>query len=135
MSDEGRTGRFRGSVLRLIVMYKVMAKLFAELPVPISLPESPLTEAASEIGLLALDRAQRHLIPDLPVTDEAKYMLQQVVLEWLTAWEMSMLLRDGGFTKAPWRLEVLEYALDRMSVCVDDAAERLGLDLDRGLGE
>lgn len=129
MTDEGRTGRYREAVVMLVATYNMTGKLLAELPIPIRLPEAPIAEAATEIGLLALDKAQRHLVPDQPMPDEDKRLVQELIVDWLTAWELGRLLRAQGFTVAPWRLEALELAMDRITVYCQEVSKRLGIDL------
>ena len=84
----------------------------ADLPVPIAVPDFITDEGPNHESVIALDRA-RTLIDDEPIPAIVKQAMKDLILDWLTAYEMMVLRRMAG--PAPWRLAAAEYALTRLA--------------------
>lgn len=92
--------------------YAYVAGLLADLPVPIVLPDLvQAVDGEPTECLMALSRA-RQLIEDEPIEEDHKRAYEHMVLEWFAAYEILALTKLAG--PAPWRLDVVEYALNRL---------------------
>lgn len=87
-----------------------LREFLADLPIPVVVPSLVTEGEQAREAFLSLNRA-RTLIDDEPISDAAKAAHKDLILKWLTAYEMVVLLEIAG--PAPWRLDLVEYALAR----------------------
>ncbi|MBC9730689.1 hypothetical protein H8R17_40165 [Streptomyces sp. TRM68367] len=100
-------------------MYAYMQALFEELPLPVTVPDlepSGDDEDAPAKALLSLNRV-RQLIEDEPISERHKRSFEHMVLDWFAAYEMLVLTELAG--PAPWRLDVVQFALVRMTTWIE----------------
>ncbi|MFF9215608.1 hypothetical protein [Streptomyces viridosporus] len=119
MADHDSRERFLMLAEAAVGAYAYLAGLLADLPVPVVIPD--LVQAMdSDVEptecLLALNRA-RVLIEDEPISEAHKRAYEHMVLDWFAAYEVLALTKMAG--PAPWRLDVVEFALNRMVTWIE----------------
>ncbi|MFD5266740.1 hypothetical protein [Streptomyces sp. NPDC058335] len=117
MADHDRD-RFLALMEGIIGAWAYMQGLFEDLPLPVTLPafEARDDEDGPATALLALNRV-RQLIQDEPIPDRDKRAYEHMVLDWFAAYEMLVLTKMAG--PAPWRLDVVEFAVNRFVTWVE----------------
>lgn len=91
-------------------------ELLGDLPIPVVVPRIVTETGVEPEAILSLNRA-RTLIDDEPISESAKISYKDLILEWFTAYEILVLRNIAG--PAPWRLDIAEYALTRLSVVAE----------------
>lgn len=91
--------------------YLIIYIVLGELPVPIQIPE-PGTDWPAAEALPAMNRA-RELVQDEPIAEVVKRMLGAVLIDWLTCYEMAVVVLNLG--EAPWRIDAMEHLLARIA--------------------
>lgn len=95
--------------------YRMMARLFDALPIPIRLDprvdewDGPQLKAA----ILALDRVRRTLIDDQPIREDDKGPMKTMILDWITAFELCASTAATGAD--PWRVDAIDWTCERVS--------------------
>ncbi|MFF8656810.1 hypothetical protein [Streptomyces huasconensis] len=106
--DDERTAYLMEATLGATYLVRL---LLADLPIPVVIPEIAEEGSLNTEAILSLDRA-RALIDDEPISHHAKVAHRDMILEWFTAYEILVLREIAG--PAPWRLDIAEYALERL---------------------
>jgi len=125
VADHDSRERFLALAEATVGAFAYMAALLEELPVPVVVPDLVLAvdDEPTEV-MLGLNRA-RTLIEDEPISDRHKRAYEHLVLDWFAAYETLALVKLAG--PAPWRLDVVEFALQRfmtwVEVIEDDAPD------------
>ncbi|MGW3166964.1 hypothetical protein ACWC9Q_29720 [Streptomyces sp. NPDC001142] len=114
MADHDSRGRYLALVEAVIGLYAYVSALLEELPLPIVVPD--IVQSIDEDQdpadcLMALNRA-RALVEDEPISDTAKRAYEHMLLDWFAAYEIIVLVKMAG--PAPWRLDAVEFALNRI---------------------
>ncbi|WP_282795168.1 hypothetical protein [Streptomyces sp. CC224B] len=109
----------------------LVREFLAELPIPVVVPELVTETTMAPEAVLSLNRA-RALIDDEPISEHAKIVYRDLILEWFTAYEILVLRKIAG--PAPWRLDIAEYALERFGALAEliesGEVDNFGFDLD-----
>jgi hypothetical protein len=110
--------RFLALMEGVLGAWAYMQGLFEDLPLPIILPafEPVDDEDGPATALLALNRV-RTLIEEEPISETHKRAFEHMVLDWFAAYEMLVLTRLAG--PAPWRLDTVEFAVNRFVTWVE----------------
>lgn len=109
------------------VAYTLIAKILELLPIPISIPVVIDREWKASEASAALIRSHG-LIIDLPVEDEVKMLIYQMILDWQVAFAFGAL---DHVRPATWRLDCAEYALARLEAQAEVVTEKLTADPER----
>ncbi|MGW4950649.1 hypothetical protein [Streptomyces parvulus] len=114
MADHDSRERFLALAEAVVGAWAYMAGLLEDLPIPVIIPD--LVRMMDEDGdpadaLLALNRV-RAVIDDEPITEAHKRAFEHMMLDWFAAYEVLTLVKVAG--PAPWRLDVVEFALNRL---------------------
>ncbi|MFE2046377.1 hypothetical protein ACFXAZ_36745 [Streptomyces sp. NPDC059477] len=112
MADHDKE-RFLALAEGMVGVYAYIAGLLKDLPIRIVIPD--LVKVMDDDRdpkdlLLALNRV-RAAIQDEPISETHKRAFEHLVLDWFAAYEMLALVKLAG--PAPWRLDVVEFALNR----------------------
>ncbi|MBK3630525.1 hypothetical protein JHN59_38165 [Streptomyces sp. MBT49] len=97
-------------------MHEHLRALLHSLPIPVVVPDFIGDDGPNPEAVFALDRA-RHLIEDEPISRTRQTSYQDLIIEWMTAYEMLVLTRVAG--PAPWRLDCVEFAISRFTVLAE----------------
>ncbi|MET9815310.1 hypothetical protein [Streptomyces sp. NPDC006355] len=117
MADHDSKERFLMLAEAAVGAYAYVAGLLADLPVPITLPDLvQAVDGEPTECLMALSRA-RVLIEDEPIEEAHKRAYEHMVLDWFAAYEILALTKMAG--PAPWRLDVVEFALNRLVTWIE----------------
>ncbi|EST24369.1 hypothetical protein [Streptomyces roseochromogenus] len=114
MADHDSRERFLALGEAVIGAYAYIASLLEDLPIPVIIPD--IVQVAEEGGdladvLLALNRV-RAVVEDEPISEYHRRAFEHMLLDWFAAYEIITLVRVAG--PAPWRLDVVEFALNRL---------------------
>ncbi|WP_328439356.1 hypothetical protein OHA71_23750 [Streptomyces sp. NBC_00444] len=115
MADHDSRERFLALAEATVGAYAYIAGLLEDLPIPVIVPD--LVQVMDEDGdpgevLLALHRV-RAVIEDEPISLRLQRAFEHMLLDWFTAYEMLSLTKLAG--PAPWRLDTVEFALNRLT--------------------
>ncbi|MGW1035026.1 hypothetical protein ACWD4Z_22920 [Streptomyces antibioticus] len=116
MADHGDKERFLHLGEHLMGMLEYLRALLRDLPVPVVIPQFLGGDAPDHEAIIALDRARR-LIADEPLGASRRKALQDLILEWFTAYEMLVLRQVAG--PAGWRLDAAQFAISRFTVMAE----------------
>ncbi|GAA5076618.1 hypothetical protein HNP84_007338 [Thermocatellispora tengchongensis] len=104
----------------LLGAYRMLEKTLQRLPLPLTL--SPLTEDWEPgEALVTLQRARTYLEIQ-PMDELTVSILDKLVLEWFTVYELGGLAQEAGVT--PWRLDAAEFGLLRFATLLQVLEER-----------
>lgn len=99
----------------LLAAYETLANLLQRLPIPI---EVPRLEEKKQLVALQQGVAKAHdALVEMPgLGEEAKYLLQEVLLEWLVACNLGFSIYNNAEQgkREGWRLEAMDRSLDRL---------------------
>ncbi|MER7930504.1 hypothetical protein ABTY96_46600 [Streptomyces sp. NPDC096057] len=114
MADHDSRERYLALAEATIGAYAFIASLLEDLPVPVIVPD--IAQVADDDGdpadvLLALNRV-RAVIEDEPISDYHRRAYEHMLLDWFAAYDVISLVKAAG--PAPWRLDVVEFALNRL---------------------
>ncbi|MFB7597242.1 hypothetical protein [Streptomyces sp. NPDC056160] len=114
MADHDSRERFLALSEAVIGAFALIASLLEALPVPVIIPD--IVRVAEDHGdpkdaLLALNRV-RAVVEDEPISEFHKRAWEHMLLDWFAAYETLTLVQLAG--PAPWRLDVAEFALNRL---------------------
>ncbi|MDX3068238.1 hypothetical protein PV518_39805 [Streptomyces sp. ND04-05B] len=114
MADHDSRERYLALAEAVIGAYAYMAGLLEDLPLPVLIPD--IVQVADDGGdptevLLALDRV-RAVVQDEPISEFHQRAFEHMILDWFAAYEIITLVKVAG--PAPWRLDVVEFALNRL---------------------
>ncbi|RCG31945.1 hypothetical protein DQ384_05225 [Sphaerisporangium album] len=109
----------------LVGGYMLISKLLLRLPIPIALPAITEDGLDGVIAVAAVDKARRD-ISALPMDALTAAMMQQVLLEWLTAHDQGLVIINLG--EEPRRLAAMTATLTRLTHLGDHAEIRLELE-------
>lgn len=101
--------------------YTLIAKVLDLLPIPISLPATIDREWGAGEASAALIRSQG-LVIDLPVEEDVKILITQMILDWQVAYTFGAL---ELIQPAVWRLDCVEYAVFRLEAQAEIVTEKL----------
>lgn len=101
--------------------YTLITKVLGLLPIPISLPATIGGEWTGSNASNALIRSQG-LFMDLPIEEDTKVLLTQMILDWQTAFTFGAL---DLIQPAVWRLDCAEYAVFRLQAQAEIVTEQL----------
>lgn len=101
--------------------YTLMAKILGMLPIPISLPERIGGDWNGSDASAALIRSQA-LFMDLPIGEDTKILLTQMILDWQTAHTFGAL---DLLQPTDWRLDNAMYAIARLHAQAEIVTEQL----------
>lgn len=110
MSDYDHESRQRDLAKSLVEAYTLIAKLLEMLPLPISIPPRIEGDWTGEKASAAIIKAE-DLVWDLPMASSTQRLISQMCLDWVTGHHF------GSFDRmypAPWRLDIVEYAIARI---------------------
>ena len=111
MADHDDRERYDATEESVFLALEILRMILLDhLPLPISLPDYDPESANYVDTLLAVNRA-RALVWEEPISDRVKATTDRMILDWLTAYEMTAITALAG--PAPWRLDSAEYALTR----------------------
>jgi hypothetical protein len=96
--------RIAGLVSESLAGFLILTGYLADLPIPVTVPALGEGVEASTV-LTALWRAAE-LVGDEPISEDRRVLLQQMILAWITAFEIIRLANTSG--RAPWRLQIAE---------------------------
>jgi hypothetical protein len=120
MDAETAAKQFRDLHKELAATYTVVIGILARLPIPMLLPQRQADDPAGVLRSLSL---AWELADWEPFDQPAIGRLRAMILEWSTAYEMSVVA--NGFGPAPWRLRAIELALLRSRVAARHMDHRL----------
>jgi hypothetical protein len=103
--------------------YIVTRKMLLLLPIPVELPAFGDADAF----IMALVEA-RNLVKEEPMPSDLQEMLDRIMVEWLAAYDIAGVIQTLGM--APWRLDAMDAALDRMTVEMAIVGDLLGYEPD-----
>ena len=137
MDAEEYAARLDALIENLVGLYNLIDKLFALLPIPISIPslwDEREGAGPSEVDDLTRPLARaRELLGDLPIDSEFRAMVDMAIVEWLGAFDTLGLadadLRTRGADADSYRLDVAWLATQRIFKLIEGAARHFGLDL------
>lgn len=114
MADHDNRERYLALAEATIGAYAFIASLLEDLPIPVIIPD--IVQVADDGGdpgdaLLALNRV-RTVIEDEPISQYHQRAFEHMLLDWFAAYEIITLVKIAG--PAPWRLDVVEFALNRL---------------------
>lgn len=123
--EENSDKRYQELTEYLMAAYELIRVVLSQLPIPIELPPvnaewEPLT------AIQAAQRTRDELIPAQPIDALDKSLLERSLLDWLTVYDLGGLVKMAG--PAPWRLDAMDYGINRIVTFLDQAAESLGID-------
>lgn len=101
--------------------YVLLTKVLGLLPIPIALPARIGEDWTGGDASDALLRSQG-MIMDLPIEDDTKILLTQMILDWQTAFTFGVL---DQVRPAEWRLDCAEYAVFRLQAQAEIVMEQL----------
>lgn len=110
----------------LFAAYELLGRLLGKLPIRIGLPEIEDEDWTPASAIQAVDRA-REIVLDQPLETQVSWMIGTVLLDWTTVHELGFLAGAAG--PAPWRLDAMEYGLQRITTVADEVATQLGIDI------
>ncbi|MGI5196561.1 hypothetical protein ACQEVY_23415 [Streptomyces sp. CA-288835] len=117
MADHDNTERYLALAEAVVGAFAYVASLLEDLPLPITVPDLVQAgEGEPTKVLVGLNRA-RTLIADEPISHGHKRAFERMMLDWFAAYETLALVRLAG--PAPWRLDVAEYALERLVTWIE----------------
>ncbi|MFI6603850.1 hypothetical protein ACIBHX_47105 [Nonomuraea sp. NPDC050536] len=105
--------------------YVLIGKLLSWLPIPIALPPVDVDEFDAVVAVVAIERA-RIAIRDLPLDAPTASMLDRLLLEWLTGFELITVASETG--PLPYQVDALAYTLGRLSSLAAVVEPRLQFD-------
>lgn len=109
----------------LVAAYVLLRRFLAQLPIAIGLPE--FAEDWDAVTVIpAVDRA-RELVLSEPISQDHAWMIEKLLLDWLTAYELRGLVAMAG--PALWRLDAMEFAFQRLTTIADEIASELGIEI------
>jgi hypothetical protein len=111
----------------MLVIYGLICHVLKQLPLPIEIPQLD-AEWDAVTAIQALQRTRADLIQAQPIGTVDKGMIERSLLDWLTAYDMGAFIKVAG--PAPWRLDTLDYAFNRIITFMDRVAASLGIDLE-----
>lgn len=112
----------RREVAELVsIAYTLTAKILDLLPIPISIPVVIDREWGAGEASQALIRSQA-LVIDLPIEDEVKTLIYQMILDWQVALAFAAL---DQARPSRWRLDCAEYAVARLEAQAEVVTEKL----------
>jgi hypothetical protein len=114
VADHDSRERYLALAEAVVGAYAYIAGLLEDLPIPVIVPD--IVKVANEDGdptdvLLALSRV-RSVIEDEPISEYHRRAFEHMLLDWFAAYEIITLVKIAG--PAPWRLDVVEFALNRL---------------------
>ncbi|WP_329338558.1 hypothetical protein OG866_27015 [Streptomyces sp. NBC_00663] len=119
MADHDARERFLALAEGVVGAYAYIASLLSELPVPVIIPDLVLMADEGRDptdALLALHRV-RAVVEDEPISEKDRRCFEHLMLDWITAYEMLALAKSAGL--APWRLDAVEFALNRVVTWIE----------------
>lgn len=120
MDAETAAKQFRDLHKELAATYTVVIGILARLPIPMLLPQRQADDPAGVLRSLSL---AWELADWEPIDKLTGGRVRTMVLEWSTAYEMSVVA--NGFGPAPWRLRAIEASLLRVRVSARYVDQRL----------
>lgn len=108
----------------MIESYDAIADLLARLPLSVMIPRFANPEDWDAADALPAVLQARDAARDEPVTDEVRFLVDRVLLDWLAIYEMGCMARMAG--PAPWRIDIMASSAIRLSVALNRASIALG---------
>ncbi|MFI8531080.1 hypothetical protein ACIGMX_12605 [Streptomyces aquilus] len=114
MADRDNRERFLELAEGVVGAYAYIASLLADLPVPVIIPDIVRMadgDRDPSDALLAVQRV-RAVVEDEPISQTLIRCYEHMMLDWMAAYELLALAKMAGL--APWRLDAVEFALNRL---------------------
>jgi hypothetical protein len=119
VADHDSRERFLALAEAIVGAFAHIAGLLDDLPIPVTIPDIvQMSEDGADPtdALLALDRV-RAVVADEPISEYHKRAYEHMILDWFAAYEILTLTQVAG--PAPWRLDVVEFALNRLVTWIE----------------
>jgi hypothetical protein len=116
VADHDHRERYLALAEAIVGAFENIRSFLAQLPVPVTVPDLDPEATDTTKALYGLDRV-RQLIKAEPISEGHKRAIESMILDWFAAYEVGALYRLVG--PAPWRLDAIEHALERLMVSGD----------------
>jgi hypothetical protein len=109
-----------------LAAHELIRDVLTQLPIPIHVAQ--IGEGwDGAIELFALDRVASDLIHDQPLTAFQKALVQRMIVDWLTVYELGALIKMAG--PAPWRFAGVRAGITRIVSYGETIGEQLGFEV------